>query len=132
MIKQQHLSSFLFSGSLIILPFFSTEKFVISLLSLFSTYCICLVKYCKYDASSFYLNSISNKYEILQLNVDTFLSKLVYISDKKKIFYEKSKEIEEKILILKEENVHIPLKIQSLTPLISNINIFMCIHNKYI
>ena len=117
------------SGSLIVLPFFTSEKMTFSIVSFFSTYFVCLVKYLNYDASSMYFGKISERYSKIHLNIENFLSKIVYVSDKNTFYFEKMKEIEEKIRDLNEENVVIPSKIQTLSPFVSSINIFMAIHD---
>jgi hypothetical protein len=120
------------SGSLIVLPFFTSEKIAFSVVSFFSTYFVCLVKYLNYDASSMYFGKISERYSKIHLNIENFLSKIVYVSDKNAVYFEKMKEIEEKIHDLNEENVVIPSKIQTLSPFVNSINIFMAIHEREI
>lgn len=126
------ISSLLFSGSLVFLPFFSTEKTAISTLGLLSISCISLSRYCNFDVNSDYYNNISHRYGKLHLNIETFLAKLVYFSsktEKQTIFYEKTREIENKLYDFKEENVCIPESIRVLVPILSSINIFSSIHN---
>jgi hypothetical protein len=79
-----------------------------------------------------YFGKISERYSKIHLNIENFLSKIVYVSDKNAVYYEKMKEIEEKIRDLNEENVGIPSKIQTLSPFVNSINIFMAIHEREI
>ena len=126
------ISSLFCSGSLVFFPFFSTEKMAISALGLLSISCISLSRYLNFDVCSDYYNNISHRYGKIHLNIETFLSKLVYFSnkiEKQTIFYEKTKEIENKLHDFKEENICIPESIRVLTPILSNINIFTSIHN---
>ena len=124
--------SLLFSGSLVILPFFSVEKVAFSSLSLFTMFCIFFKNYYNFDISSNYFDNVSLRYGKIQLNAETFLLKLVYFQnkiEKQTAFYEKMREIENKLQDFKEENVSIPTSIQTMVPTISNINIFTSIHS---
>ena len=124
--------SLLFSGSLVILPLFSVEKVAFSSLSLFTMFCIFFKNYYNFDISSNYFDNVSLRYGKIQVNTETFLLKLVYFQnkiEKQTAFYEKMREIENKLQDFKEENVSIPASIQTMAPTISNINIFTSIHN---
>jgi len=102
------LASLAFSGSLVIFPFFSAEKVAISSLGLITIICIFLKHYLNFDISSNQLNTISLRYGKIQVDAETFLSKLVYFSnkvDKHTAFYEKMREIETKMHYFAEEVV---------------------------
>lgn len=101
------LVSLAFSGSLVVFPFFSAEKVAISSLGLITMICIFLKHYWNFDVSNNQFNSISLRYGKIQLDAETFLSKLVYFSnkvDKQTAFYEKMREIETKLYYFTEEN----------------------------
>jgi len=100
------LVSLAFSGSLVVFPFFSAEKAAISSLGLISMICIFLKHYWNFDVSSNQLNTVSLRYGKIQVDVETFLSKLVYFSnkvEKQSAFYEKMREIETKLYYFAEE-----------------------------
>jgi hypothetical protein len=100
------LVSLAFSGSLVVFPFFSAEKAAISSLGLISMICIFLKHYWNFDVSSNQLNTVSLRYGKIQVDVETFLSKLVYFSnkvEKQTAFYEKMREIETKLYYFAEE-----------------------------
>jgi len=102
------LASLAFSGSLVVFPFFSAEKVAISSLGLITMICIFFKHYLNLDVTSNQLNIISLRYGKIQLDAETFLSKLVYFSnkvDKHTAFYEKMREIETKMHYLAEEEV---------------------------
>jgi len=70
--------------------------------------CIFLKHYLNFDISSNQLNTISLRYGKIQVDAETFLSKLVYFSnkvDKHTAFYEKMREIETKMHYFAEEVV---------------------------
>ncbi len=100
------LVSLAFSGSLVVFPFFSAEKVAISSLGLLTMICIFFKHYWNFDVSSNQLNTISLRYGKIQLDVETFLSKLVYFSnkvEKQTAFYEKMREIETKLHYFADE-----------------------------
>ena len=100
------LVSLAFSGSLVVFPFFSAEKVAISSLGLISMICIFLKHYWNFDVSSNQLNTVSLRYGKIQVDAETFLSKLVYFSnkvEKQTAFYEKMREIETKLYYFAEE-----------------------------
>ena len=100
------LVSLAFSGSLVVFPFFSAEKAAISSLGLISMICIFLKHYWNFDVSSNQFNTVSLRYGKIQVDVETFLSKLVYFSnkiEKQTVFYEKMREIETKLYYFAEE-----------------------------
>ena len=100
------LVSLAFSGSLVVFPFFSAEKAAISSLGLISMICIFLKHYWNFDVSSNQFNTVSLRYGKIQVDVETFLSKLVYFSnkvEKQSAFYEKMREIETKLYYFAEE-----------------------------
>jgi hypothetical protein len=102
------LVSLAFSGSLVVFPFFSAEKVAISSLGLITMICIFFKHYYNFDVTSNQLNTISLRYGKIQLDAETFLSKLVYFSnkvDKHTAFYEKMREIETKMHYFAEEVV---------------------------
>jgi len=124
--------SLLFSGSLVVFPLFSAEKTAMSSLGLLTMFCIFFKNYYKHDITSHNYNMVSLKYHKLQVNAETFLSKLVYFSnkiEKQTVFYEKMREIETKLQDFKEESIQIPCSIISLMPISNNINIFSSIHD---
>jgi hypothetical protein len=100
------LVSLAFSGSLVVFPFFSAEKVAISSLGLLTMICIFLKHYWNFDVSSNQLNTISLRYGKIQVDAETFLSKLVYFCnkvEKQSAFYEKMREIETKLQYFAEE-----------------------------
>jgi len=102
------LVSLAFSGSLVVFPFFSAEKVAISSLGLITMICIFFKHYYNFDVTSNQLNTISLRYGKIQLDAETFLSKVVYFSnkvDKYTAFYEKMREIETKMHYFSEEVV---------------------------
>jgi hypothetical protein len=122
----------LFSGSLVVLPLFSAEKTTISSFGLLTMFCIFLKNYYKHDITSHDYNMVSLRFRKLQVNAETFLSRLVYFSnkiEKQSAFYEKMREIETKLQEFKEESIQIPSSIISLMPITNNINIFSSIHD---
>ena len=124
--------SLLFSGSLVVFPLFSTEKTAMSSLGLLTTFCIFLKNYYKHDITSHNYNMVSLRFHKLQVNAETFLSRLVYFSnkiEKQTAFYEKMREIETKLQDFKEDSIQIPCSIISLMPFTNNINIFSSIHD---
>jgi hypothetical protein len=126
------LLSLLFSGSLVVLPLFSAEKTTISSFGLLTMFCIFLKNYYKHDITSHDYNMVSLRFRKLQVNAETFLSRLVYFSnkiEKQSAFYEKMREIETKLQEFKEESIQIPSSIISLMPITNNINIFSSIHD---
>jgi hypothetical protein len=128
--KMLFIPSLLLSCSLVVLPYFSVNKFVSSSIGFALMSCICLFKYYNFETESKYYKSISNKYGKLHSNVETFLAKLVYVSDRQHVYYEKTREIENHLYRFKEEeNIKIPYSIRLLVPVISNIEIFHSIHN---
>jgi len=102
------LVSLAFSGSLVVFPFFSAEKVATSSLGLITMICIFFKHYYNFDVTSNQLNTISLRYGKIQLDAETFLSKVVYFSnkvDKYTAFYEKMREIETKMHYFSEEVV---------------------------
>jgi hypothetical protein len=98
--------SLFFSSSVVIFPFFSAEMVTMSSLGLITTICIFFKYYLNYDISSNDLNTISLRYGKIQVDAETFLSKLVYFSnkvEKQSAFYEKMREIETKLHYFAEE-----------------------------
>jgi hypothetical protein len=126
------LLSLLFSGSLVIFPLFSAEKTAMSSLGLLTMICIFFKNYYKHDITSYNYNMVSLGFHKLQVNAETFLSRLVYFSnkiEKQSAFYEKMREIETKLQDFKEDSIQIPSSIISLMPITNNINIFSSIHD---
>ena len=100
------LVSLAFSGSLVVFPFFSAEKVAISSLGLLSMICIFFKHYWNFDVSSNQFNTVSLRYGKIQVDAETFLSKLVYFSnkvEKQSAFYEKMREIETKLHYFADE-----------------------------
>ncbi len=126
--------SVLISGSLVFIPFISSphvDKFVSSALSFILLCSLCLSKYCNFDVYQQQYKIISNKYAGLHVNVESFLAKFVYMSDKHTAFYEKIKEIENKLQWVKEDNlelINLPYFIRVQVPFVSDIDIFQSIH----
>ena len=115
--------SLLFSGTLVVFPFFSAEKVAISSLGVLTMICIFFKHYYNFDISSNRFQTVSHQYGKILANVETFLSKLVYFSnriERQTVFYEKMREIESKLCDFNEEIV----------PIFTNqINIFSSIHS---
>ena len=98
--------SLFFSSSVVIFPFFSAEMVTMSSLGLITTICIFFKYYLNFDISSNELNTISLRYGKILVDAETFLSKLVYFSnkvEKQSAFYEKMREIETKLYYFAEE-----------------------------
>ena len=124
--------SLLFSGSLVVFPLFSAEKTAMTSLGVLTMFCIFFKNYYKHDITSHNYNMVSLNYHKLQVNAETFLSRLVYFSnriEKQTAFYEKMREIETRVQDFKEESIQIPGSIVSLMPVTNNINIFSSIHD---
>lgn len=119
------LVSLMFSGTLVVFPFFSAEKVAISSLGVLTMICIFFKHYYNFDISSNRFKTVSLRYGKILANVETFLSKLVYFSnriERQTIFYEKMREIESKLCDFNEENVHI-------STITNQINVFSSIHS---
>jgi hypothetical protein len=117
--------SLLFSGSLVVFPFFFAEKVAISSLGVLTMICIFFKHYYNFDISSNRFNTVSLQYGKILANVETFLSKLVYFSnriEKQSAFYEKMREIEFKLCDFNEETVPI-------STVTNRINVFSSIHS---
>ena len=86
---------------------------------------------CNFDINHHQYKMISNKYAKLHVNVETFLAKFVYMSDKQVVFYNKTREIENRLYNFKEDDdsIKIPYSIRKIVPVISTIDIFQSIHN---
>ena len=110
------LVSLMFSGTLVIFPFFSAEKVAISSLGVLTMLCIFFKHHCNFDISSNRFQTVSLQYGKILANVETFLSKLVYFSnriERQTVFYEKMREIESKLCDFNEETVSNPMNIFS-------------------
>ena len=67
----------------------------------------------------------------MHVNVESFLAKFVYMTNKHTAFYEKIKEIENKLQWVKEDNrelINLPYFIRVQVPFVSDIDIFQSIH----
>ena len=67
----------------------------------------------------------------MHANVESFLAKFVYMTDKHTAFYEKIKEIEIKLHWVKEDSrelINLPYFIRVQVPFVSDIDIFQSIH----
>jgi hypothetical protein len=121
------LVSLLSSGSFVILPL---ERVYVSLFGIFTMICIFLKYYFNYEN---HYHNVSLRYGRLQLDIDNFLSKLVYIFsnvERQSTFYEKLREIETKLGFFKEEEtVALPSAISTNFPTTINMNIFANLHN---
>jgi hypothetical protein len=126
--------SMLLSGSLVFIPFISSphvDKFVFGAISLFLFCSLCFSKYSNFDIHQQQYKIISNKYAGLHSNVESFLAKFVYMTDKHTAFYEKIKEIETKLHWIKEDNrelLNLPYFIRLQVPFVSDVDIFQSIH----
>ena len=108
--------SLMFSGTLVVFPFFSAEKLAISSLGVLIMFSIYLKHYYNFDISSHRFHTISLQYGKILANVESFLPKLVYFSNKTEkqlAFYEKMREIESKLCDFNEETVSNPMNIFS-------------------
>ena len=126
------LSTFTLTSSLIVLPFLTNNNpYVSSSVSIILMTLICLSKMCNFDINHHQYKMISNKYANLHVNVETFLAKFVYMSDKQVVFYNKTREIENRLYNFKEDDdsIKIPYSIRKIVPVISTIDIFQSIHN---
>ena len=125
--------SMLLSGSLIFIPFISphVDEFVSSAISLGLFFSLCFSKYSNFEIHQQQYKIISNKYAGMHANVESFLAKFVYMTDKHTAFYEKIKEIETKLYWIKEDNrelLNLPYFIRVQVPFVSGIDIFQSIH----
>ena len=125
--------SMLLSGSLIFIPFLSphVDDFVSSAISLALFFTLCFSKYCNFEIHQQQYKIISNKYAGMHANVESFLAKFVYMTDKHTAFYEKIKEIETKLHWVKEDSrelINLPYFIRVQVPFVSDIDIFQSIH----
>ena len=125
--------SMLLSGSLIFIPFLSphVDDFVSSAISLALFFSLCFSKYCNFEIHQQQYKIISNKYAGMHANVESFLAKFVYMTDKHTAFYEKIKEIETKLHWVKEDSrelINLPYFIRVQVPFVSDIDIFQSIH----
>lgn len=125
--------SMLLSGSLIFIPFLSphVDDVASSAISLALFLSLCFSKYCNFDVYQQQYKIISDKYAGLHVNVESFLAKFVYMTNKHTAFYEKIKEIENKLQWVKEDNrelLNLPYFIRVQVPFVSDIDIFQSIH----
>ena len=125
--------SLFLSGSLVFIPFLSmhVDKFVSGAISLTLFASLCFSKYSGFDNHQQQYKNISKKYGALQSNVESFLAKFVYMTDKHSAFYEKIKEIETKLHWMKEDNrdlLHLPYFIRIQVPFVADVDIFQSIH----
>lgn len=125
--------SMLLSGSLIFIPFLSphVDEFVSSAISIALFLSLCFSKYSNFEIHQQQYKIISNKYAGMHANVESFLAKFVYMTDKHTAFYEKIKEIETKLHGLKEDSrelISLPYFIRVQVPFVSDIDIFQSIH----
>jgi len=117
--------SLMFSGSLVVFPYFSAEKVAISSLGVLTMFCIFFKHHYNFDVSSNRFQTVSLQYGKILANVETFLSKLVYFSnkvEKQTAFYEKMREIESKLCDFNEETAPI-------STVTNEINVFSSIHS---
>ena len=117
--------SLIFSGTLVVFPFFIAEKVAISSLGVLTMICIFFKHYYNFDISSNRFQTISLHYGKILANVETFLSKLVYFSnriERQTVFYEKMREIESKLCDFNEE-------IMPISTVTNQINVFSSIHD---
>ena len=119
------LVSLMFSGSLVVFPFFSAEKVAISSLWVLTMFCIFFKHHYNFDISSNRFQTVSLQYGKILANVETFLSKLVYFSnriERQTVFYEKMREIESKLCDFNEETAPI-------STVTNRMNVFSSIHS---
>ena len=117
--------SLMFSGTLVVFPFFSAEKVAISSLGVLTMICIFSKHYYNFDISSNRFQTVSLQYGKILANVEGFLPKLVYFSnriERQTVFYEKMREIESKLCDFNEE--HTPI-----STVTNRINVFSSIHS---
>lgn len=122
--------SMLLSGCLVFMPFFTTPHVITSSsAALFLS--ICFSKYCGFDIYHRQYEIISHKYAGLHSNVESFLAKFVYMTDKHTAFYDKVTEIEQKLHWIKEDNRDImilPHFIRARIPFVSSVDVIQSIH----
>jgi hypothetical protein len=119
------------TSTLIVLPFLtSNNPYASSSLSIILMTLICLSKMCNFEINHHQYKMISTKYAKLHVDVETFLAKFVYMSDKQVVFYNKTREIENRLYNFKEDDdsIKIPYSIRKMVPVISTIDIFQSIH----
>ena len=124
-------TSLLLTSSLVFIPFLTCHTYVLCPISVGLLCSISLSRYYKFDIYKHQYKFVANKYATLHQNVATFLANFVYMTDKQNVFYQKVKEIEEKLNGIKEHNnecLRLPYSIQQQAPTISNVDIFHCIH----
>lgn len=124
-------TSLLLSSSLLFIPFLTTQTYVLCPVGVALLVTLSLSRYCKFDIYKHQYKFVANKYATLHQNVATFLANFVYMADKQNVFYQKVKEIEQKLNGIQEHNnefLRLPYSIQQQAPLISSVDIFHCIH----
>jgi len=122
--------SMLLSGCLVFMPFF-TIPHVITTSSAALFLSICFSKYYRFDIYHKQYETVSRKYAALHSNVESFLAKFVYMTDKHTAFYDKVNEIEQKLHWIKEDNRDImilPHFIRARIPFVSSVDIIQSIH----
>lgn len=122
-----YVPTMLLSSSLIIVPMFTLNVYLLSSMACALTACLFTSRYFDFDVRRHTYLTYSNKYGKLHSNVDNFLAKLVYVVDKRPAFYEKTIEIEKR-LSWECEGFSIPLEIRTAIPVVGCIDIFKAIH----
>lgn len=115
------------SSSLIIIPMFTLNVYLLSSIAFALTSCLFTSRYLDLDVRRHTYLSYSHKYGKLHANVDNFLAKLVYVVDKRPAFYEKTIEVEKR-LSWECDGISIPLEIRTAIPVVGSIDIFKAIH----
>lgn len=115
------------SSSLIIIPMFTLNVYLLSSIAFALTSCLFTSRYFDFDVRRHTYLSYSHKYGKLHANVDNFLAKLVYVVDKRPAFYEKTIEVEKR-LSWECDGISIPLEIRTAIPVVGSIDIFKAIH----
>ena len=127
-----YVATLFLSGTITVLPLLvSYEKWlliIISILGAFTTGITIAGKHANFDNTIQKYNSISTAYTTLENEMIVFKSINMYTYDKYRILYDKIREIETKIMELKCTVVEIPSSVQPRFVIISNIDIFSCIH----
>ena len=127
-----YVATLFLSGTITVLPLLiSYEKWlliIVSILGAFTTGLTIAGKHANFDNTIHKYDSISTAYTTLENELTVFKSINMYTYDKYRVLYDKIREVETKIMELKCAIVEIPSSVQPRFVIISNIDVFSCIH----
>ena len=120
----------------VITPFISTVSsgsYFITSMNAITTLLLSLINHLKLETNTKNYEQIAVRYDKIQSSLELFSTKIIFSStgtDYKMILVEKLKEVEDKLLEIKEQsNMLLPEEIKRAFPIISNINIFSTINS---